>query len=58
MADLFGMPALPGLTTADEFISEQEERQLIATIDAIDLAPFRFQGWTGKRLTTSFWMGL
>jgi len=27
---------------------------LTAAIDASALTPFRFQGWTGKRLTTSF----
>jgi hypothetical protein len=27
---------------------------LIERIDATDPTPFRFQGWTGKRLTTSF----
>lgn len=27
---------------------------LIDRIDATDLLPFHFQGWTGKRLTTSF----
>ena len=28
--------------------------RLIQAIDAVDLAPFRFQGWLGKRLTASF----
>lgn len=27
---------------------------MIRAIDATDLTPFRFQGWTGKRLTCSF----
>jgi alkylated DNA repair dioxygenase AlkB len=31
-----------------------EEQMLIERIDATELTPFRFQGWTGKRLTTSF----
>jgi alkylated DNA repair dioxygenase AlkB len=53
-ADLFGAPVLPGLATAEDFISTEEERLLIAAIDAAPLAPFRFQGWTGKRLTHSY----
>lgn len=53
-ADLFGAPSLPGLTLADAFVSAAEEVDLIAAIDREPLAPFRFQGWLGKRLTTSF----
>lgn len=54
MRDLFDVPALPGLATRAALITTDEERALIARIDATDLEPFRFQGWTGKRLTTSF----
>ncbi len=54
MPDLFGAPAVAGLTSAVEIITPDEERDLIARIDAQALAPFRFQGWLGKRLTTSF----
>lgn len=54
-SDLFDRPPpLPGLSMAGDFITPAEEQALIAGIDATDLAPFRFQGWTGKRLTTSF----
>ena len=53
-ADLFGQPLLPGLRQAENFITPEEERALIAQIDAVDLSPFRFQQWTGKRLTHSF----
>jgi alkylated DNA repair dioxygenase AlkB len=53
-ADLFDTPLLPGLASADAFLSEAEEQALIAHIDAQTLEPFRFQGWLGKRLTTSF----
>jgi DNA oxidative demethylase len=53
-ADLFGTPSLPGLAFADAFVSAAEEVDLIAAIDRESLAPFRFQGWLGKRLTTSF----
>jgi alkylated DNA repair dioxygenase AlkB len=52
--DLFGMPVLPGLATAEKLVSAAEEQTLIAAIDAAPLAPFRFQGWTGKRLTRTF----
>lgn len=54
MLDLFGASVLPGLELRDDLVDAAEERMLIARIDASDLAPFRFQGWTGKRLTTSF----
>lgn len=52
--DLFDAPAMPGLSTRSDLIDPAEERMLIERIDATDLTPFRFQGWTGKRLTTSF----
>lgn len=54
MLDLFDTPVLPGLNTKSDIIDAAEERELIGHIDACDLTPFRFQGWTGKRLTTSF----
>ncbi|WP_174292429.1 alpha-ketoglutarate-dependent dioxygenase AlkB [Sphingomonas bacterium] len=54
MLDLFDTPLLPGLMTSNDFITEAEERLLIERIDAADLSPFRFQGWTGKRLTMSY----
>ena len=53
-ADLFDTPAVPGLGTRPELLTPAEERALIAAIDAVELAPFRFQQWTGKRLTHSF----
>lgn len=37
-----------------ELVDMSEEQMLIERIDASGLTPFRFQGWTGKRLTTSF----
>ncbi len=52
--DLFYLPVLPGLSTRADLIDEAEERMLTDRIDATDLTPFRFHGWTGKRLTTSF----
>ena len=54
MASLFDLPALPGLASRENLISESEERMLIEAIDATGLSPFRFQGWTGKRLTSSY----
>lgn len=54
MLDLFDAPLLPGLATRANLITADEERMLIDRIDATELEPFRFQGWTGKRLTTSF----
>lgn len=47
-------PALGGLAYADDAIGESDERALIASIEALNLAPFRFQRWLGKRLTASF----
>ena len=54
--DLFGAtaPVVPGVATSAEIVSRGEERALIAAIDATEPTPFRFQGWLGKRLTTSF----
>jgi alkylated DNA repair dioxygenase AlkB len=54
VGDLFGTPIVPGLSSAAAFISTDEERALIAKIDASPLEPFKFQGWLGKRLTASF----
>jgi alkylated DNA repair dioxygenase AlkB len=54
MLDLFDTPVLSGLSTQADIIDANEEQMLIARIDASDLTPFQFQGWTGKRLTTSF----
>lgn len=51
---LFELPALAGLSTRDAVISADEEAALIAEIDAAGLSPFRFQQWTGKRLTRSY----
>jgi alkylated DNA repair dioxygenase AlkB len=53
-ADLFGSPVLPGLAYGEAIVTADEECGLIGGIDASALTPFRFQGWLGKRLTTSF----
>ncbi|MGN6819633.1 MAG: alpha-ketoglutarate-dependent dioxygenase AlkB [Sphingomonas sp.] len=53
-SDLFDLPAISGLGTRADFVSPAEEQTLIAASDAVDRTPFRFQQWTGKRLTHSF----
>jgi DNA oxidative demethylase len=52
--DLFGAPALAGLSQEGAIVAPGEEAALIAAIDAAALAPFRFHGWEGKRLTASY----
>ena len=51
---LFADPVIPGLDLREDFVSGEEEADLISHIEALGLSPFRFQGWTGKRLTRSF----
>jgi alkylated DNA repair dioxygenase AlkB len=51
---LFEEPIIPGFAYAEELIDEAAERELIARIEASELTPFQFQGWTGKRLTRTF----
>jgi DNA oxidative demethylase len=53
-ADLFAPPDLPGLRQAEGILAPAEEATLIAAIDQVELTPFRFHGWLGKRLTRSF----
>ncbi|WP_242773580.1 alpha-ketoglutarate-dependent dioxygenase AlkB [Sphingopyxis sp. YF1] len=45
---------LPGLVYCDGVITDAEEAELIARIEAARLTPFQFQQWEGKRLTRSF----
>ncbi|TMJ42743.1 MAG: alpha-ketoglutarate-dependent dioxygenase AlkB [Alphaproteobacteria bacterium] len=52
--DLFGEAGLAGLSQAGGFVTPGEEQALIASIDAMELSPFRFHGWLGKRLTASY----
>jgi len=54
MSLLFDAPVLPGLKYAEGLIGEDEERELIDRLTALDLAPFRFHGWLGNRKTCSF----
>lgn len=51
---LFAEPVIPGLELRENFVGEDEESELVAHIEELGLSPFRFQGWTGKRLTRSF----
>ncbi len=51
--DLFA-PALAGLAIEQGLVSAGDEAKLIALLEELELAPFRFQGWTGNRLTRSF----
>ena len=53
-ADLFSPSLPPGLDHVDALIDGDEEAALIDAVGVIAVEPFRFQGWTGKRLTASF----
>ena len=52
--DLFAEPGLPGLSQAGAIVAPDEERALIAAINASPLSPFRFHQWQGKRLTATY----
>ncbi len=54
MFDLFDSIMPPGLSVSDAMITPRDEAELIGHIDRAGLTPFRFQQWTGKRLTQSF----
>jgi alkylated DNA repair dioxygenase AlkB len=53
-SDLFAESRPSGLSQRLGIVSPDEERVLIASIDAVELSPFRFHGWLGKRLTASY----
>ena len=53
-SDFFERPRPAGLTQAEAIVTTSEEQALISCIEGIELAPFRFHGWHGKRLTASF----
>lgn len=53
-ADLFAELLIAGLEYCADFISPDDEAALLEQLDAMDLAPFRFHGWTGNRKTQSF----
>ena len=54
MRDLFDASPIAGVILREEVVSEAEERELIRKCEMLDVSPFRFQGWEGKRLTRSF----
>ena len=53
-AGLFAEPLIAGLEYREGFIPPDEEAALLQQLEALDLAPFRFHGWTGTRKTLSF----
>jgi alkylated DNA repair dioxygenase AlkB len=52
--DLFDAPPIAGLKYQTDVLTYSYEASAIAHIEALDLSPFRFHGWTGKRLTHSY----
>ena len=52
--DLFDEPLVPGLQVRPDFVTPDEERELVARIGEVELTPFQFQGFEGKRLTRSY----
>src|ERR1044071_4007439 len=54
MSLLFNEPPIAGLSYREDLIERDEERDLIARLEAEELTPFRFQGWLGNRKTESF----
>ena len=54
MSLLFDEPLIAGLKYEEQLISRVEEQQLIEHLAALELAPFRFHGFTGNRKTQSF----
>jgi alkylated DNA repair dioxygenase AlkB len=54
VSTLFDAPLIPGLAYREAVLGEAEERDLLGRLTALDLAPFRFQGWLGNRKSKSF----
>ena len=54
MTLLFDTPLIAGLDYRDDFISQAEHDVLVRRMGELDLSPFRFHGWLGKRKTTTF----
>ena len=52
--DLFAEPLIAGMEYRQHFISREEERKVLDQLEAMDLTPFRFQGWIGNRKTQSY----
>jgi DNA oxidative demethylase len=53
-ADLFADPLIAGLEYRGDFVDRDEEAVLLQLLQPMDLAPFRFHGWTGNRKTRSY----
>jgi alkylated DNA repair dioxygenase AlkB len=53
-AELFADPLLAGLAYREDVISVREQQRILARLGQMDLAPFRFHGWTGNRKTQSY----
>lgn len=55
-AELFGTsePLISGVEYREDFITREEEQGLLDHLLVMDLAPFRFHGWTGNRKTQSY----
>lgn len=54
MSLLFDAPLVPGLGQRERLVTPADELALLERLYALDLAPFRFHGWEGKRRTRSF----
>ena len=54
MTLLFDAPLIAGLDYSENLISEAEEEALLKRLAELELAPFRFHGWLGNRMTQSF----
>ena len=54
LLDLFDAPVVTGLSLRPGIVDTAEAADLIARIDETGLSPFRFQQWTGKRMTRSY----
>ena len=51
---LFDEPLIDGLEYGVDFLTEREHEELVRQLSTLDLAPFQFHGWEGKRRTQSF----
>lgn len=54
MSLLFDTPLIAGLRYEESVIGEKEAQSLLARLESLDLAPFRFHGFIGNRRTRSF----
>lgn len=54
--DLFDLPpaAPPGFAYRPDLVSADEERDVLARLEALDFQPFQFHGYEGRRRVVSF----